>query len=183
MQVEASADKEQLIIELLKQGNEHAFNSIFRNYGKRLYHFSYGYLKSREHAEEIVQETFMKIWEVRASIDSELSFSAFIFTISYRLILNRLRKLRHERSRNMQWERKHIRVGNETEEAFFADDLDRLARIAITGLPPKRKAIFHMVRNEHMSYQQVAERLQISVKTVEAQMREALKYLRKKVII
>jgi RNA polymerase sigma-70 factor (ECF subfamily) len=148
MHVETSANKEQLIIELLKQGNEHAFNSIFRDYSKRLYHFSYGYLKSREDAEEIVQETFIRIWEVRASIDSELSFSAFIFTISYRLILNRLRKLRHEHSGNMNWERKYIRVSNETEETFFADDLDRIARIAMTGLPPKRKAIFYMVRND-----------------------------------
>lgn len=183
MQFHCPDNKEQLIIELLKQGNEHAFNSIFRNYGKRLYHFCYGYLKSREDAEEIVQETFIRIWEVRASIDSNLSFSAYIFTISYRLVLNRLRKLRHERVGNIHWERKHLNISNDTEETIFANDLDRIARLAITGLPPKRKAIFDMVRNDHMSYQQVADLLHISVKTVEAQMSEALKYLRQKVII
>jgi RNA polymerase sigma factor (sigma-70 family) len=74
---------------------------------------------------------------------------------------------------------RHIRqVNNETEEAIMAADLDRRAQLAIAGLPPKRKAIFHMVRDSNMSYQQVADKLHISVKTVEAQMTEALRYLR-----
>lgn len=176
-------NQEKFIVELLRQGNEKAFDSIFREYAKRLYCFSYGYLKLREDAEEIVQETFIKIWEVRATIDPSLSFSAFIFTIAYRLVLNKLRKARNEHSVKRYWAGKTNAISNQTEETIFADDLDRIARIAITGLPPKRKAIFHMIKDDHMSYQQVADRLQISVKTVEAQMTEALKYLRKKVII
>lgn len=183
MPLQTPDSREKFIVELLRQGNEKAFNSIFREYGKRLYCFSYAYLKSKEDAEEIVQETFIKIWEVRATIDPALSFSAFIFTIAYRLVLNKLRKIRYEYSVKLNWERKNVAVSNQTEETIFADDLDRIAQIAITGLPPKRKAIFHMVKDDHMSYQQVADHLQISVKTVEAQMTEALKYLRKKVVI
>jgi RNA polymerase sigma-70 factor (ECF subfamily) len=183
MQCGNSHIQEKFIVELLRQGCEHAFNSLFRAYSKRLYRFSIGYLRSGEEAKEIVQETFTKIWEIRSTIDPECSFSSFVFTIAHRLILNRFRKIKYDLAAQAVLKR-HIRqVNNETEEAIMAADLDRRAQLAIAGLPPKRKAIFHMVRDSNMSYQQVADKLHISVKTVEAQMTEALRYLRKKIII
>lgn len=174
--------EDQQLAASLKEGSEEAFSSLFRKYGKRLYHFCYGYLKSREDAEGMVQETFIKVWESRASLDPGRPFEGFLFTIAYRLVLNRLRKMRYELSARLLLESRRPAVVNDTEEAVLAAELDGLARAAISGLPPRRQEIFHMVREDNMSYQQVAERLQISVKTVEAQMSAALRHLRKEIV-
>lgn len=183
MQPEGSDNKEKFIVELLRQGNDNAFNSLFRDYGKRLYHFSYGYLKSREDAEEIVQEVFIRVWESRAALDASQTFSGFVFTIAYRLILNRLRRRRNEVRGKMYWQQRGVFVSNETEERVIYEDLGGFARAAIAALPPKRKVIYRLIREDHMTYQEVADRLNISVKTVEAHMAEALRFLRQRILL
>lgn len=74
---------ESRLVAALKNGNALAFDELFRLYGKRLYHFSLGYLKSKTDAEEVVQEVFMKIWNNRVSLDSGLSFNAYLFWIAW----------------------------------------------------------------------------------------------------
>lgn len=76
----------------LKKGDATAFDELFRLYGKRLYHFSLGYLKSKTDAEEVVQDVFLKIWHNRASLEPDLSFNAYLFKIAYRQIAERFRK-------------------------------------------------------------------------------------------
>lgn len=183
MQPEGSENKEKFIVELLRQGNENAFNSLFREYGRRLHCFSYGYLKSREDAEEIVQETFIRLWEARSALDASQSFSGFLFTIAYRLVLNRLRQKRNEVRGKLHWQRHGPSVSNETEEQVAYEDLGGVARTAISELPPKRREVYRLIKEEHMSYQETANRLNISVKTVEAQMRVALRFLRKRITL
>jgi len=58
-----------------------AFNTLYKEYSGRLYRFAFGYLKSEEEAEELVQEVFTIIWEKRADLKEELSFKSFLFTI------------------------------------------------------------------------------------------------------
>lgn len=174
--------QEKFVVELLKQGNENAFDSLFRDYGKKIYNFSFRYLKSREEAEEVVQETFMRVWESRQCIDSDYSFSGFLFTIAYRLTLNRLRKIRNDQKSKHEWKGLHLHTSNETEETVVYNNLTELADSAISELPPRRKIIYQLIKEEHLTYQQTADRLRISVKTVEAQMTEALRFLKKKMI-
>ncbi len=183
MPPEKNDNEEKFIVELLKQGNENAFNSLFRDYGKRVYSFCYGYLKSKEDAEEMVQETFIRVWESRSTIDPDYSFGGFVFTIAYRLVLNRFRKRRYEYIGNLHWLGNRARASNETEDSVIYNDLGRLAKDAIASLPPKRKQIYRMIKEDHMTYQQVAQCLNISPKTVEAQMTEALKHLRKNIVL
>lgn len=183
MHVQGSDNKEKFIVALLKEGNENAFDSLFRTYGKRLYQFCYGYLKSREEAEEVVQEAFVRVWEARATIDPDYSFGGFIFTIAYRLVLNRLRKIRNDQAGKIFWQRNTVKTSNETEDHVIYEDLRHFAKAAIAELPPGRKIIYRLIREEHMTYQQVADRLNISVKTVEAQMSEALRFLRKRITL
>lgn len=183
MQTQGSDSKEKFIVALLKEGNGDAFDSLFREYGKRLYHFCYGYLKSREEAEEVVQETFIRVWEARATIDPDFPFGGFIFTIAYRLVLNRLRKIRNDKAGKIFWRRNSSEISNETEDQVVYDDLRDFAKAVISELPPGRKIIYRLVKEDHMTYQQVADHLNISVKTVEAQMSEALRFLRKRITL
>jgi RNA polymerase sigma-70 factor (ECF subfamily) len=75
----------------LSKGNLLAFNTLFNEYSGRLYRFAYGYLKSEDEAEELVQEVFTIIWEKRAELKEELSFKSFIFTIAFNIIRKHFR--------------------------------------------------------------------------------------------
>lgn len=62
-----------------------AFNALFRKYGYRLYRFAYGYLKSEDLSEELVQEVFTRVWENRKSLISDYSFRSYLFTIAFNI--------------------------------------------------------------------------------------------------
>lgn len=171
---------QQDLLKLLRLSDQKAFNTLFRLYGARLYHFSYRYLKSSEEAEEIVQDTFIKIWERRSVMDPSSSFSGFIFTVAHNLILNRIRKLRNENNCKTVLVKNTSSIHNDTEEKILSAELEHLLREALVELPPKRKIIYQMIRDDGKTYKQVAEQLNISVKTVESQMTEAMKHFRAK---
>jgi len=162
----------------LKVGNLQAFNTLFDRYGKRLFHFSMGYLKSVEDAEEIVQEVFLKIWEKRADLSTEKSLESYLFTIARNGILNTIRKSRYE-----QAYQNYVKINlgknilldeeldyNELENAYFA---------AIEKLSPRRKEIFLLSREQALSNAEIAAKMNISVKTVENQMTSAIFEIRK----
>jgi len=171
------------VLELLRESDRNAFNALFRQYSARLYYFAYGYLKSPEEAEEIVQDTFIRIWEKRESIDTAYSFDGFIFTVAHNMILNRIRKIRNENTCKAIFAREAVSLQNATEQAVLTAELQRVQEEALVELPPKRKIIYQMIREDGMTYKQVAEKLNISVKTVETQMTEALKHFRAKLTL
>lgn len=174
---------ENQIVRLLKESDENAFNMLFRFYSTRLYHFAYSYLKSAEDSKEIVQETFIRIWEKRDIIDIEQSFSGFLFTIAQRIILNRIRRTKTENHYKALALEKEEPGTEFTEHEVIFSDLDKLRQNALHELPPRRKLIFQMIREQGMTYKEVAEKLDISIKTVEAQMTEAVKHLRARLSI
>ena len=167
---------ESLLVRNLSKGNLLAFNTLYQEYSNRLYRFAYGYLKSEEEAEELVQEVFTIIWEKRADLKEELSFKSFLFTIAFNII------------------RKHFRTKAHLSEYFksgLIDDADvqtvqqvsynslyqYITRI-IDQIPQRRKEIFIKSRLEGLSIKEIAEELKISHKTVENQLTDALKFIR-----
>lgn len=169
---------EREVVRLLKQSDEGAFNILFRFYDTRLYHFAYSYLRSTEESKEIVQETFIRIWERREGIDIEQSFSGFLFTVAQRMVLNRLRRQKTENHYKQSLLKNEPQSVAETENKVISSELEKAKQDALFELPPRRKMIFEMIREQGMTYKEVAEKLNISIKTVEAQMAEAMKHLR-----
>ena len=162
----------------LRQDDEKAFNILFERYGHKLYRFAFNFLRSKEEAEEMVQEVFTRVWEKRHSLDEQSAFSGFVFSITYRLALNQIRHRKYAMRLQVELGDKP-EARNETEDAIILADLQNFSRSAIDRMPHKRRLIFEMVRDQHMSYKEVAGHLQISTKTVESQMTEALKFLRR----
>ncbi len=172
-------DIEEICILQLKEGYRSAFNHIFQTYNQKLYFFALGYLKSEKEAEEIVQETFMKIWERREYIDPELSINAYLFKIAFNFIQKRLKKnFREEEMRH-----------NLTEELVLFDDytanmlnyhflLQRINQL-IDELPPRQKEVIVLRKLEGFTTQEISEKLSLSLKTVEAHLTSALKFLKK----
>lgn len=162
----------------LKKGDSLAFEELFHIYGKRLYHFSLGYLKSKPDAEEIVQEVFLRIWHLRTSLDPGFSFNAYLFKIAYRLIMEKFRKLTLERRYLADISAEVVTFTDELNDRTDYHSLLELVQRSINRLPPRQKEVLLMRRSGGMAVADIAENLGISPKTVEHHLTEALKNIK-----
>ncbi len=166
------------LINAFREGNEYAFESLFRRYNERLFYFLYGLLKSKEDAEEIVQETFLKLWERRELFREEYSFESLIFRIARNSFIDHNRK---KVSRAVF--EKHFRfiadlAENTTDEYVLFQETRFILDSVMNGLPPKRKEIFLLQKVEGLSRKEIAEKLGISVITVDSQLLKANKFMK-----
>lgn len=167
-----------MLIKAFKEGNTKAFDTLFHKHHKQLYAFLFHVLNSKEDTEEIVQETFIKIWEKREEFLEGYPFEPFLFKIAKNafLKLNR-RKINHqlfEEYPNLLFE---ISSRNTDDHIIFKETTD-IINLIINDLPPKRKEIFLLRRIEGYTRQEVANQLGISVITVDSQLLKANKYLK-----
>jgi RNA polymerase sigma-70 factor (ECF subfamily) len=168
--------EEYILVRELSKGNLLAFNTLFRKYSGRLYRFAYGYLKSVEESEELVQEVFTIIWEKRAGLKEELSFKSFLFTISFNIIR------KHFRTQNYLFnylkDKLETDTDTHTSQKIIYNSLFQYITELVNKLPDRRKEIFIKSRFEGLSIKEISEDLKISHKTVENQLTIALKFIR-----
>ncbi len=179
--VNRQKEKEIVLVQRLANNDVQAFNELYNLYSRRIFGFAYGFLRSKEEAEGIVQDVFVKIWETRSNLRSDLSFSWFLFTIARNLILNKLHHQKYEIKYQKDFLAETTADENVTEEQIYYKDISNHINNVIMELPPKRKEIFLLSRFEGMSYQEISEKMNISVKTVEVQISLALKYIRTRI--
>jgi len=164
------------LVKSLSKGNVLAFNTLFKKYSNRLYHFAFGYLKSEVESEEIVQEVFTKIWEKRSELKKELSFKSYLFTIAFNII--------RKHFRTKAYFSEYLKSGissdpdMQTSEKITYDSLHKYIAELVNQLPARRKEIFIKSRFEGLSIKEIAEELKISHKTVENQLTDALRFIR-----
>ncbi len=171
-----SKEIESKLVRSLAKGNILAFNTLFKEYGHRLYRFAYGYLKSEAEAEELVQEVFTIIWEKRAELKEELSFKSYLFTISFNMIRKHFRT-KAQLSAYLQSGSKEETDFQTIQDISYNSLLQYISEL-VNKLPEKRKLIFIKSRFEDKSIKEIAEELKISHKTVENQLTDALKFIR-----
>ncbi|WP_345952823.1 RNA polymerase sigma-70 factor [Mucilaginibacter sp. PAMB04168] len=170
------------LIHKFKAGDEAAFKLVFDQNFKKLYVFAFKMLKSREHAEEVVNDAFLNVWSNRDRMDDSLSITPYLFTVTKRLALNALRQTASsQKAIDNLWNRIE-NISNQTEEAILLNDLQRFTESKIAILPPQQQQIFKLSRNEGLSYEEIAEQLGISKNTVRNHLSSALKTLRKHLI-
>lgn len=161
----------------LKNGDELAFKALFGKYYSPMCLFARQFLNDFELAEETVQDIFVRIWEKRAALSIETSVKHYFFRSVRNQCLNRIQ---HEKIKLRYARQVSETAQQETDPEHYFIEIDLLRRIekSIDSLPPKRREIFRLSREQGMKYKEIAETLNISVKTVEAQMGLALKFLR-----
>lgn len=166
-----------LVIELI-EGNEKAFSELFNMFYNDVYAYSLSMLKNEVLAEEIVQDVFLNIWLHRDRLNPDLSFKSYVFTITRNLTFNLISKVANSHKLKEEVFYTSQKSYNPIEDSLAEADYDAIKNKAIEQLPPKRRAIFEMSRNEEMSYEEISKELNISVSTVKGQMSKALAEIR-----
>ncbi|MDI1256564.1 MAG: RNA polymerase sigma-70 factor [Flavobacterium sp.] len=174
----ASDYNESLLVSELKNHNEKAFRRLFDIYYQDIYGYSVSLLKSKELAEENVQDVFLKVWLYRENLDTEKSFKSFLFTIARNQAFNILNKAANDvvlkEAIFYSAEKSH----EEGDYSIRESDCKKIKKYAIKQLPPKRKQIFKMSRKQGKTYEEISLELGISINTVKSQMSKALESLR-----
>lgn len=177
--MKAASNKESLLINGLNKGNHDSFRQIFEIYASDLYSFSMKYVKSKGVAEEIVQDTFIKLWDKREAVKTEGSFRSLLITIA----LNSIRKHFNLLARENDIKDELLVALTEESEEYNEDDnynelVNKLQGL-IDQLPPRRKEVFHKKKILGMKAKEIALELDITVKTVEYHVAEAMRFLKK----
>ena len=169
----------------LQKGSYSDFNKLYDLYADRLYGFAYNLTHSSEMAEEIVQEVFLKIWQMREHLSPEYSFRSFLFTIAKNKFLNDLRNRLTLLSYDeyiTQLDDATERGENSTESEFNFNELNEQVLQSKDKLSKRQKMIFEMSKEEGLSNQEIALKLGISEQSVRNQLSSALKVLREELI-
>jgi len=166
------------LIRAFKKGDIKAFEKLFQKYHKKLYVFLFHLLHSKEDTEEIVQEAFIKIWEKREEFKEEHSFNSFLFTIAKNSFLNLNRKKINLKVFEDHLDFVEITSTVKTDDYVLFKETKEIINIIINDLPPKRKEIFLLRRIEGLSRNEIAEKLGISIITVDSQLTKANIYLK-----
>ena len=172
-------DKDLLL--LIQKDDKVAFYNIYERYSKRLYGFVIRYIKLEADAEEIVQEVFVKIWESRNKIDVHSSFEYFLFTVAYNTTMSLLRK-RSSEKKYLDY-LKAIQINNAPDliDEIHFNELNAKVNSLLNELTPRQKEIFQLSREEGLTHDEIAKKLDISVNTVKKHIVNTLAFLKSRI--
>lgn len=175
----AYLSEDKTLVSRLKRGDMLAFDEIYNKYKNRLFNFALKLVKSEKDAEDIIQEVFVKLWQSRDNINQEQSFKSYLFTISYNTTVSLIRK----NIKNIEFVEsiKNMQVPeavNNTLASIEYKELNKKLKETVDKLPTRQKEVYLLSREEELSYAEIAQKLNISVNTVENHMAKALKTIR-----
>lgn len=162
----------------LKKGDTNAYLEIYNKYHPALYSYILRFLKIPELAEDVLQEVFLKLWEVRERIDPTQSFNAYLYKISRNSVLKSLKKIATEDELRIQVSHHMHAAVEEADIKLQWQQYQQFLHAAIGQLPPQRQKVFILCRHESKKYEEVAAELGISRNTVKEHMVLAAKFLK-----
>jgi len=165
------------LIEEIREGNTNAFETLFRIWYEPLCRYAFSLLKDEAQAEEIVQEVFIKVWEKRLELGIQTSIKAYLYRSVHNRGLNWIEHQKVKGNYSDDWKRQFEEAQMPQESAEHSELLEQFSS-ALLKLPAECRLIFQLSRKAGFSYREIAETLNISIKTVENQMGKALKILR-----
>ncbi|MDB5133310.1 MAG: polymerase sigma-70 factor [Mucilaginibacter sp.] len=168
---------EELVV-LLKQERLVAFREIYKRYWKNLYGAAYKRLKSKELAEEIVQELFTNLWVKKQTLQIKTALAGYLFTSVSHYIIDHYRKELVKAKYTEAFKITYQETDHSTEETILLRDLTDTIESEINQLPDKCRSVYELSRKEYKSNKEIALYLGISEKTVENHLTKALKKLR-----
>jgi RNA polymerase sigma-70 factor (family 1) len=170
-------DEKALLLQLL-QGNEQAFEQVYKLYSSRLYGNLLKLVKSEADAKEILQDVFLKIWNNRQKIDTEKSFRSYLFKIAENRVYDFFRQAARDKKKESQLIVFASSQYMPVEELLLNDEKAAILQKAIESLPSQRQQVFRLCKLEEKSYREVSELLNISVSTISDHIVKATKAIR-----
>ena len=169
---------EQLHTETLSVGDITAFEMLFRTYYQPLCNYAFTFLQDKEDAEEIVQSTFLLVWEKRETLAIRTSVKPYLYAMVRNACLN---VIKHEKIKQ-RFVGEEIALAQRSHDSVAqtvaSNELEYRIKVAMEELPEQCRLVFKLSRFEELKYAEIAEQLSISVKTVENHMGKALKIMR-----
>lgn len=176
---------EKKILVGLKEGDSNAFESVFRFWYEPLVHFAEEYISDLESARNIVQNIFMKLWEKHALVDPDSNLKSYLYMATRNACLSHLRHIKVENSyfekaikNNEDLQLNYEALEELKMEQIDFSNLEKLIQDTIDSLPERCREVFLMSRYEEMKNKEIAEKLNISIKAVEANITRAITKLR-----
>ena len=177
MLIKVLSPESELVLQL-SQGSEQAFEKIYHAYSARLYGNLIKLAKSESVAAELLQDVFVKIWEVREHLDPEKSFRSYLFRIAENKVYDYFRKAARENKVNRE-----LLKGSTEAYSHIEEDIDTRESVtglydAIDSLPPQRQQIFRLCKLDGKSYKQVSSMLSVSTSTISDHIVKANQHIR-----
>ena len=172
-------EKEREVIAALKSDSQEAFNEIYSTYARRLYSYCYKFSRTAEDAEEIVHDTFVRLWNSRGKLKSDTNLNNLIFTISHRLVINAWHKrMLDPRYITFLEIQEQVADSRRTEHAVEYDEFSWRVLSLMDKLPTTQRKIVQYAKMEDLPSKEIARRMNLSEQTVRNQLSLALKTLR-----
>lgn len=177
--MDSSHIDDEILVSGIKKNNSEAFGQLYNRYKRIIYYFSLKYLGNPEEAEELVQNVFVNLWQHRKLLDEKKPVKSYIYRSVVNGIYNILKKKAIRRKYVLKELQKPEGSSNPYEEIFYRD-LDEKINSVISSLPPGQQKIFNLSRSSGLSTEEIAQKLQISTRTVENQIYRVNKILKNK---
>ncbi|WP_186756932.1 RNA polymerase sigma factor [Echinicola salinicaeni] len=161
----------------IKKGNQKDFDRLYALFHKKIYFFCIQYGLSVSNAEEITQETFVKLWCSKKSINPDKCIKSYLYTIAKNVIMDEFKKqIRLKATKEYQMQL--IIPNNNTQSTVEYNELMGIIEKTLTCLPERRRLVFELSRMKGLSHKEISEQLGISTKTVENHLNLALQNFR-----
>lgn len=158
--------------------NANVIETLFREHYEGLSRYAFSILKDQEEAEDVVQKLFVKLWEKRKEIEIWKDVKSYLYRSTYNASLNELKRIKRHTMYETVNKEKGFQSDNDSSATVISSELEEKIENALQTLPEKCGEVFRLSRFKELSYKEIAEKLEISVKTVENHMGKALKLMR-----
>lgn len=155
------------LLDLLRTGDQLAFTGLYDRYYQKIYRHIFTLVQLPELTEDIVHEVFMKVWEIRETLDIKVNFNSFIYRMAHNKAVDLTRRIALDKKMRGYFMDKYQAVFQEFGRTpGELERIDALVELALESLPPQRRKVYELLRQEGHSYKEVAEQLGISPNTV-----------------
>jgi len=169
-------EEKRVVLQKIADGDQEAFRKFYLFFRNRLIHFAFAMVKGKDSSEEIVEDVFIKLWQSRASLINIENIKVYLYAAVKNTSLNYIAKKARQ---NITDPFDHINIeqreGQDPEKILITSEMFSRLKAAVDSLPPRCKMIFKLVREDGLKYKEIAEILNISVNTIDAQMAIAVK--------
>jgi RNA polymerase sigma-70 factor (family 1) len=170
---------EKEVLAKIATGDQQAFDQLYRRYAASMYKALMTYVKNENQADELLQVTFIRFWETRATLPTINNPEGYLFTIAKNTFINWWRKQARERKETLHYFNLLSNSPSEHPDSSAGAECDRIFRTALEQLPRQQRMVYQLVTEDELSYQEVAQRLSISRFTVKKHLELARRTIRK----